>query len=420
MGGRLADEAVESPLELVAAMSHDFAASLDVQETLARGLERVRRAIGAEGGALFLLEDDGRQLVCEASVGPVPITGLRLPAGTGIVGQSVRENTCRLVRDVYADPNFTPSVDQKTGFTTRSILCAPMSVKGERLGAIELVNKQGGDGLFSDRDLHALRALAASAALAVLNARLASRLVEQERVRRELELAAEIQRGLLPAPRPASFPIHGRNFPARKVSGDFFDFFDLPDGRYGFCVGDVAGKGINAALLMARTSSLYRCLGRTLVEPGRLLEAVNREICETATRGLFVSLVGGVYDPRSRRVRLANAGHEPPLLQRADGDFVALPAEAPPLGIPELIGGGGFEETEVELDGGRLYVFTDGVTEGLLPGGSRLGVEGLRKQLTEHVALPAPERLEAVLQPLQGETLHDDLTLLVVEAGAGV
>lgn len=415
----MGEEAVESPLELIAAMTHDFAASLDVQETLARGLERVRRAIGAEGGALFLLEDGGQELLCHASVGPVPIVGLRLPARTGIVGQCVEEDTCRMVRDVYADPNFAPSVDQKTGFTTRSILCAPMSVKGERMGAIELVNKQGGDGLFSARDLHTLRALTASAALAVLNARLASRLVEQERVRRELELAAEIQRSLLPEARAASFPIHGRNHPARKVSGDFFDFFDLPDGRYGFCVGDVAGKGINAALLMARTSSLYRCLGRTLIEPGPLLEAVNREICETATRGLFVSLVGGVYDPRSRRIRLANAGHEPPLLQRPDGDFVVLPAEAPPVGIPKSLGGGSFPETEVELDGGRLYVFTDGVTEGLLPGGGRLGVEGLRKQLTEHAALAPPERLEAVLAPLQRDTLHDDLTLLVVEGGAG-
>ena len=118
-------------------------------------------------------------------------------------------------------------------------------------------------------------ALSASAALAILNARMAEALVEQERIARELELAAEIQRSLLPEPGGHDFPVAGINYAARTVSGDFYDFFPLDDGRICFNLGDVSGKGMNAALLMAKTSSLYHCLGKTVHDPGRrLAEAV--------------------------------------------------------------------------------------------------------------------------------------------------
>ena len=175
--------------------------------------------------------------------------------------------------------------------------------------------------------------LASSAALAIANARMAESLVEHERVRRELELAAEIQRTLLPAPRPEPFPVCGVNIPARTVSGDFFDILPLEGSRIAFCLGDVSGKGMNAALLMAKTASLYRCLAKTTESPGALLAALDREICETATRGMFVTMVAGIYDPARGEVTLANAGHEPALLHGLDGAFDPLPAEAPPLGI---------------------------------------------------------------------------------------
>ena len=305
-------EGISDPLELLADMGQDFAASRDIEKTLMRALELITRHVGAAGGALFLLDEAGEMLTCQACVGATEITGMTLNSDEGIVGRCVQENAGEIVRDVANDPNFHKSMDDRTGFTTRSILCAPMSVKDQRIGAIELVNKLGGDGLFAEADLYLLQSLSASAALAVLNARMAEALVEQERVRRELELAAEIQRSLLPSPRPGSYPVHGVNVPARTVSGDFYDFFPSGDGRICFNLGDVSGKGMNAALLMAKTASLYRCLGKSEHSPGRLLGRLNEEICETATRGMFVTMVGGIYDPATGLVRLANAGHEPP------------------------------------------------------------------------------------------------------------
>ena len=415
-------EGISDPLELLADMSLDFAASRDIEKTLMRAIERITRHVGAAGGALFLLDEAGETLRCQASVGATEITGLTLKSDEGIVGRCVRENAGEIVRDVAADPNFQKSVDDRTGFTTRSILCAPMSVKDQRIGAIELVNKLGGDGLFAEADLYLLQALSASAALAVLNARMAEALVEQERVRRELELAAEIQRSLLPESRPGTYPIHGVNVPARTVSGDFYDFFPAGDGRICFNLGDVSGKGMNAALLMAKTASLYRCLGKTEHGPGRLLGRINDEICETATRGMFVTMVGGIYDPASGLVRLANAGHEPPLHHAPGGGFRALPAGAPPLGIAPLADGAeGVPEIELWLDGGALYVFTDGVTEGTLEDGSPLGVDGMKALIEENGSLPADERLRAVVGPLLREegSLHDDVTILVIDDADG-
>lgn len=421
--GNIGVESISGHLELLSDMGQDFATSLDIDETLRHGLQRIADYVGAEAGALFVLDESGETLECTACVGPTEIVGLKLGSNEGIVGRSVQTNNGEIVRDVSKDPNFKTEVDAATGFTTRSILCAPMSVKNERIGAIELLNKTSGDGLFDDNDLYFLQSLSSSAALAILNARMAEELVEQERVRRELELAAEIQRSLLPEAADNDYPVHGVNCPARTVSGDFYDFFPLPDGRIYFNLGDVSGKGMNAALLMAKTASLFRCLGKTIHDPGRLLSLVNDEICETATRGMFVTMLGGIYDPKKGTVKLANAGHEPPLYHAPDGSFTPLPAEAPPLGIsPLLAPGGGIPVTELSLDGGSLYVFTDGVTEGYLEDGSEFGADGLEALLTEMASSPASDRLAAVTDRINRDNvaLRDDLTLLVVDDSVSI
>lgn len=415
-------------LDLLAEMAHDFAATRDIKGAMARALARIAAMVGAEGGALFLLDDAGENLVCNASFGPVNIDGLSVKAGQGIVGRSVSGNVSEMVRDVAADAHFLGALDEKTGFKTKSILCAPMTVQDDRIGAIELVNKSaadgdGGDGLFADEDLKFLEALAASAGLAILNARMSGELAEQEVMQRELALAAEIQRGLLPPPGPADFPVSGVNRPARVVSGDFYDFFTLYDGRIAFTLADVSGKGMNAALLMAKAASLFRCLGKEDLRPGRLLQRINAEVCETSMRGMFVTMVAGVYDPATGRVVLSNAGHEPPLLHNRDGSFSALDAGAPPVGIPpELTGGGPVPEEVIYLGGGALYIFTDGVTEGYVAAGEELGDAGFKDFIVQSLAegVDAPTRIKRVADRLtrSGIALRDDVTIMVIDDAA--
>jgi sigma-B regulation protein RsbU (phosphoserine phosphatase) len=410
--------ALAGHLELLAKMSGHLAVTLNIEETIEKALELITTYVRAEAGSLFLLEDNGLQLTCKASVGPVDIRGITLNSNEGIVGQCVTENASRMVRDVSKDPNFAHSVDESTGFHTRSILCSPMSTQNIRLGAIELINKKDGDGLFSETDLMMLQTLTAAASLAVRNARMAEVLVHQERVNREIELAIEMQRSLLPAARPAPFPVCGINLPAYEVSGDFYDFFELDDGRIYFSLGDVSGKGMDAALLMSKTASLFRCVGKTLHDPGALLATINGELCETAIHGMFVTMTCGILDAATGSVRLANAGHEPPLIHRRDGSFTPVPASAPPLGIMPLeVGPEGIREEQFTLDGGTLYIFTDGVTEGRLSTGQRLDVQGITAILTQHAGEPAAKRIQSIVSILggSGEQRHDDITILAVE-----
>lgn len=405
------------PVELLAIMGRDFVGFQDIDHTLRTGLARITRHLDAEGGALFLLDEGGQTLTCTCCVGATSIEGLKLLSNQGIVGRSMQNNVGELVRDVREDPGFFAGVDAQTGYTTRSVVCAPMSVRDERIGVIELVNKRGEDPRFSPEDLRMLETMASSAALAILNAQMAKVLVQQERMRRELELAAEIQRSLLPEPLGDAFALHGINIAAGAISGDFYDFFPLPDGRICFNLGDVSGKGMNAALLMAKTASLFRGLGKTIHSPGALLARINIEICETATRGMFVTMIGGVYDPVRGEVRLANAGHEPALLDRCGEGFEAFPADVPPLGIVVGDVDDHFPETVLRLDGGTLYLFSDGVTEGYLHDATTLGAEGLMAALGAGRALSAREQLNAVtgLFTKGGGPLRDDVTMLIID-----
>jgi sigma-B regulation protein RsbU (phosphoserine phosphatase) len=409
--------AFESALALLADMTQHFAEVRDLGETLERTLASIAQHVGSEAGSLWLIDGEGKEITCVACVGPNPITGLRLPVGVGIVGKSMRENTCQTVLDAANDPDFSQKMDEESGFETRSILCAPMRFKDAAIGAVELINKRSGDGKFVASDGHLLQALASSAGLAIANAKLAAEQLEHQRVRRELELAAEIQRNLLPTPRPAPFPLYGINIPARTVSGDFFDIVALEGHRFHFCLGDVSGKGMNAALLMAKTASLYRCLARDAASSSQLLARLNDEICETATRGMFVTMVAGLYDANDGSVCLANAGHEPPLFHAADGSLTDFEAQAPPLGI---LPGTEFPSDEIHLAGGSLYLCSDGLTEAGSRVGEALGSTGLRRLVTQLAGKPLAERVEAIVAEVSDFELHDDLTLLAVSDEARV
>lgn len=399
---------------LLAEVTQAFASSLNIEETLQHAITQIIAYLKAEAASIFLLEDDGQALVCRKCAGPVDITGLRLRPDQGIVGQTIRKNAAQIVRDVSQNPSFAAGVDQNTGFVTRSILCAPLNVRGQCIGALELINKRSGDGLFAMSDLHLASAVASAAALAIHNARMAQALVEQERVSKELELARAIQVGLLPTAEGRDHPIHGINEPAREVSGDFYDFFALPNGKLYFCIADVAGKGMNAALLMAKTTSLLRCLAKTIADPGELLERVNAELCETTSMGMFVTIIAGYIDRQARRVRFANAGHQPPLLRRLTGEYREIPAQFPPLGIaPEFT----YRSEEIALETQSMYLFTDGITEAIGPNGLPLGVAGLRVALESVAGSERHLRLGEVVSLLRRERqrFHDDITLVLIE-----
>lgn len=407
-------EALTDPLEFAAALSRSFAQTQDINATVREALAQIVKLLRVEAGAIFLLDELKANLICRASVGPVDISGLSVPNGSGIVGRSVAEDRIQVVEHAYEDQRFFAEADRKTGFVTRSILCAPMSVAHTVIGAVEVLNKQNGKP-FNAEDQNLLRVMAASSALAISNARMADRLVAQERLQREVELAAEIQRHLLPTEDNDASPICGLVRPIQEVSGDFYDHFELPDGTIAFAIGDVSGKGLNASLLMSQTASLFRCLGKTVRDPARLMSILNREICATVSRGMFVTMVSGLYDPATGHLRFANAGHIPPLLRRPNQRSVEMPADSPPLGI---VPGSKYETEELSLDGAQFVLCTDGVTEFRF-GDEELGTQGLDLLIDTARGQPLSQRLNSVVEELQraGWRSRDDLTLLAIDDG---
>jgi sigma-B regulation protein RsbU (phosphoserine phosphatase) len=221
---------------------------------------------------------------------------------------------------------------------------------------------------------------------------------------------------LLPSQPEASFPIHACNLPARTVSGDFYDYLEIGDGCIAFCLGDVSGKGINAALLMAKASSLYRLLARTSDCTASLLRVLNDELHARTVRGMFVTMLAGVYEPSTGRVRIANAGHEPALLRDPEGRIREIGADAPPLGIlPSAEGLASLTEQVFELGGGSLYVFSDGLTEALDEHGEQLGAAGLKRLIERFAERPLHGRVEALMSAVNGLDARDDLTLLCLD-----
>ena len=235
-------------------------------------------------------------------------------------------------------------------------------------------------------------------------------------LKKELKLAREVQQSLLPKSTAGSFPVHGINIPARQLSGDFYDFFPLANGNIIFNLGDVSGKGSHAALLMAKTTSVFRCLGPMVDSPAKLLFSINQELCATAIRGMFVSMVAGIYQPDSGEIVLSNGGHPPPLLVDEKGNSREFSALEPPLGI---LPGQEYQEIKFLLGESSLYLYSDGVTEGLAGEKQPLGSSGLLELINRYRALPPEKRLKEIISPLRAMPLKDDITMLVVEKQGG-
>ena len=240
---------------------------------------------------------------------------------------------------------------------------------------------------------------------------------ERDRIKaeldRELNLAREIQTNLLPTNIPDEFPIQGINLSARTLSGDFYDFFTLDNGKIYFILGDVSGKGVNAALLMAKTSSLFRCLGKRINEPSKLIYEINNELCETSIRGMFVTVAAGLYDPNTKDVTLVNAGHVPIIIGGAEGKFAKLESQTIPVGISK---DNEFLSTSFNLGNRRLYLYSDGITEGQLNDGQELGLNGLITRIRDVIDKPVKQQLDDItaLFTSTDTPLRDDITLVIV------
>jgi len=404
-------------LGILSSLIEEFSLSLDLDQTMKHVVEVTKAMMSAEGVALFLLENDDTELVCHVCANPTDITGSRISARQGIIGRSLREEKVQLVADAATDPDFVGDINRLTDTPVQSVLSAPLMLGDRKFGALEAINKIAYGDRFNEKDRDFLSTLAHAASLAIHNANLASQVIDEERTRQELVLAREIQEAVFPNAKDNGHVIAGYNIPARSVSGDFYDYLEVAPGRFCFCLGDVAGKGVNAALLVSRVSGLFRYLAKNKTSPAELLSAMNDELCETMTRGMFVTMVAGVYDQNDKLVELANAGHQPPLQMQAN-NIMAHEQASQPLGI---LPGIDVEPYILRLKDSSLYIFTDGLTECWTNHQQPLQEEGVKALIRKHASVPLPDRLNFMVDDATrwkmktDGCLNDDITLLVID-----
>lgn len=246
-------------------------------------------------------------------------------------------------------------------------------------------------------------------------------LIEKERMERELQVAAEIQMSILPRVLPTTdaFDYGGRILPARQVGGDFYDVFDLGDGKFGVLIGDVADKGVPSAIFMARAHALIIAESDRETEPGKVLRMVNDHITRFEKATQFVTALFGVLDVDSGEFKYARAGHEPPLLLDEKGEVHRLPHQpGMALGLWENIV---LDEYSLVLPkGSSLLMFTDGMTDCRNPKGEPFGLERVKNTLAGMKGANAQSICDQLFETLMtyqnGSRQEDDVTLLAVHA----
>lgn len=299
-------------------------------------------------------------------------------------------------------------------------LVAPIFSSGAPRGLLVVGDKESrrGVGPFSAQDLQTLSLVAYQAAIAFENAHLHQQALEKERLDRDMKVAAQIQRQILPdrLPETPGYEVFGWNRPARQVGGDYYDVLTLANGRLVLVVADVSGKGMPAALMVSTLHSALRLMLDQTGVKQELLERLNRHILDLSLPNKFITLLLVEIEPRSGRLRYLNAGHNPGLLIGPRGEATRLVAGGLPLG---LLPSSQYRMSELELEEGALLcLYSDGITECASPEGDEFGEQRLAAFLAQRIeqGLPALERdLDAAcVRFARGEPQGDDQTVVLL------
>ncbi len=345
----------------------------------------------------------------------------RVPVDEGILGHCLAAGEAIHVVDVKSHPSFRDAFTRYTDDV--EALLAPLRHAGKDLGVLVVARKHE-DGGFSANDFAVFRSAADQSSFAIGNARVHREAHEKRAMESELQNAREVQRTLLPQEDPvvAGFRISGTNVPARIISGDYYDYIDLGDRKFGIVIADVSGKGVPAGLLMAMCRSALRSVAPGRTSPSEVLAAVNRQLFPDIREDMFISMAYGILDESSGKLVMARAGHDPALFfKREEGAVELLRSPGLALGVD---GGAVFErvtqDQEVVLQPGDcVLLYTDGVREAVGLDDEEFGME----RMSDAFKAAAPLGSEAILIRMQEELRQftgegpqmDDITLVAIE-----
>ena len=269
-------------LKTLAKASRLINSTLDLEELMEIIRKIGRKELSAEKATIYLADENKEEL--HSVYLEDKHLSINLPYGVGIAGTVAKTGESLIIDDVENDERFFGKIDEASGFETKTCLCVPMHIKGEKLiGVFQALNSDKGK--FSQSDLRYLEDLSIQAAIAIENARLHSEVKEKEKIEQTLKLARNIQMGLLPKqfppfPDKSQFEIYASIEPAVEVGGDFYDFFLVDDEHLCLVIGDVSDKGIPAALFMAVTKTLIKAYSIGNYSSDEILFKVNKELCQ--------------------------------------------------------------------------------------------------------------------------------------------
>ncbi len=407
-------------------------------------VEGVEEVIGADGGALYLLGEDGKFLHPSAVSEQCPplwvVPGdvwekgqedaaslasyLRLaqvPVEDGVMGACLTKASCLLIGEMKEHEAFAGA---EGGYQSDvAAMFAPVRYAGKAIGVLAVVRGREG-GVFSENDFDLFQSVAEQSAFALGNALVHQEASAKRRMERELRVAADVQKILLPStdPEMPGYRIHGMNVPAQLISGDYYDYMPLDYGALGVAIADVSGKGVSAGLMMATCRSALRAAAVRTASPAEALGVVNRQLFPDMREDMFISLAYVILEAGSGRMRMARAGHDAPWMFRQESGVVeVMKPGGLALGVDD---GPVFERVTKDFEcefssGDCLLLYTDGVNEAENMEGEEFGKE----RMLDAFRGAAPRGAEAVVQALNGQLAAfvgknrqmDDITLIVIE-----
>lgn len=434
--GRAADTETDSArlrseLEFLSELCRVVASNTELEPILDWIVRKTTSMLGADEGSLKLLGPDAasptaQTIIRQPAAGVIESGSWPMPVTTTVMGFLMYKGEALHTPDLLADPRF-PGL-RSVNTRIRGVLAVPLRVDNRITGMLAVTTLEPGREWNADA-IQLLTIVASNSAGVIEQARLRDEARKKEelekekrQMERELDLARDIQMGLVPS-RPMTagpWEVHGMVIPARQVGGDYFDFFPLDEGRFGLALADVSGKGVPASLLMSNVQASLRafCDGRrSLPEAVGLL---NRSVARASAAGKFVTLFYAEIDPARGVLRYANAGHNYPLVRRRDGTVQWLENSGLILGIMD-----GVEYEEVEtpfVEGDALLIYSDGVSEAENADSDQYSEERLFELWQALGALPArdviPRLVQSVAEFRGNAPQSDDITALVVGAPA--
>ena len=401
-------------LALLYDISLDMGSTLQVDELVHKIAAAVKQKIDYHTFSIFLI-DEKQGLLRPTFVirsNERENQKLVLPVGTGLIGTAAKLNTPLRIGDVTKDPRYL-----NVHTETRSELVVPLTSKGRVVGVVDLESTQVN--YFTEYHERFLMTLASRIASALVNAELYERVADNERrMAREMKIAREIQRQLMPDEFPPIPALETAVLfkPVAQLGGDLYDWIQFDDGRLAIVLGDVAGKGAPAALYGALASGVIRTRAGRKYPPGQMLELVNKTLFQRPVEGQYIAVTYSIYEPKTRIINLANSGLPYPLLVRA-GQPTFLDIGGIPLG---LFANSKYEETELLLQTGDILVFySDGVVEMRNDGGEEFGLKRLAETVRsnhEKSAKDIVKSISAVLADFIGRVRpQDDRTMIVIK-----